>query len=67
MILYTKESCPMCNVVKMKLDNAGIEYEVNQNETEQEALGIDMLPVAKVNRELLAFKQILNYIEEVAK
>lgn len=67
MILYTKESCPMCNVVKMKLDNAGIEYEVNQNETEQEALGIDMLPVAKVNGELLAFKQILNYIEEVAK
>lgn len=68
MILYTKDNCPMCNVIKMKLDNVKIKYEINQNEKEMEELGIDMLPVLKTDEgKLLPFKQILSYIEEVTK
>lgn len=68
MILYTKDGCPMCNVIKMKLDNARIKYEINQNEKEMEELGIDMIPVLKTDKgNLLSFKEILGYIEEVTK
>lgn len=27
MILYTKRHCLQCNIVKMRLDNAGVKYE----------------------------------------
>lgn len=68
MTLYTKLDCPLCSVVKLKLDNANIKYDISLNEKEMEELGIDMLPVLKTDEgNLLPFKEILNYIGEVAK
>ncbi len=68
MTLYTKLDCPLCSVAKLKLDNAGIKYDVSLNEKEMEELGIDMLPVLKTDDgKLLPFKEILNYIGEVTK
>lgn len=68
MTLYTKLDCPLCSVVKLKMDNAGIEYDASLNEAEMEELGIDMLPVLKTDDgRLLSFKEIINYIGEVTK
>ena len=66
MTLYTKTDCPLCNVVKVKMVQAGIEYETCMNEDKMNELNIDRLPVLQLdNGELLEFKAILNYIEEV--
>lgn len=68
MTLYTKLDCPLCSVVRLKLDNAGIKYDVSLDEKEMEALGIDMLPVLKTDENiLLPFKKIIDYIGEVTK
>lgn len=68
MTLYTKLDCPLCSVVKLKLDNAGIKYNISLDEKEMEELKIDMLPVLKTDEgKLLPFKEILNYITEVTK
>ena len=43
MTIYSKSTCPNCKALKMKLDKAGIQYTVNENEEEQAALGIKSL------------------------
>lgn len=61
--LYTL-NCPICKVVKQKLDDAGIEYEVCTDTDEMTLLGIDTLPVLCVAGNLLHAKQIYDYIRE---
>ena len=58
MILYTTETCPMCKIAKAKLDAAGIEYTICQDENKMSELGIEILPVAEINGKIFNFKQI---------
>lgn len=62
-ILYTL-NCPICKVVKQKLDDANIEYEVCTDTDKMASLGIDTLPVLSVDGKLLHAKQIYEYIRE---
>ena len=65
MVLYTKQDCPLCSVIKVKLGIAEIPYETCTSEEKMEELGIDPLPVLVLDDGTkLGFKQILNYIEE---
>lgn len=64
MVLYTKKECPLCTVAKLKLNNAGIVYEMCTDEATMESLGIDQLPVLILDDGThLAFKQIVDYAE----
>lgn len=66
MTLYTKTDCPLCNVVKVKMAQANIDYINSFDEEKMNELNIDRLPVLQLdNGELLEFRAILNYIEEV--
>lgn len=64
MILYTTPTCPKCKVVKMKLDQAGLEYTVNQDIDAMQALGISSVPVLQHEGSLLAFNDIIKFIKE---
>lgn len=65
MVLYTKHDCPLCNVVKVKLAQTNLQYEISMDENRMEELQLDRLPVLELDDgTLLEFKQILNYIEE---
>lgn len=55
-ILYST-GCPKCNVMKKKLDNAGISYIVNSNVDDMQKLGITQVPVLSVNGDLKPFKE----------
>ena len=66
MILFTKENCPLCKMAKTKLNAANIDFTECSDENIMEELGIDMLPVAKINDELLGISQILELIKEKA-
>lgn len=43
--VYSSSTCPKCKVLKMKLDKLGIVYNVNENISEMEKLGIKSLPM----------------------
>lgn len=44
-ILFTKTDCPLCAVVKTKLNAAQIEYTNCMDEEEMDKLNIEQLPV----------------------
>lgn len=60
-ILYST-GCPLCKVLKSKLDEKGIAYEENNSIDEMQALGITQVPMLKVNEELYAFKQAVDWV-----
>ena len=65
MILYTKQGCPLCSVVKVKLNAFGIPYESETNMEKMLAMGFKTLPILQLDDgTLLQFKEILNYIAE---
>lgn len=63
MILYST-GCPRCGVLKRKLDEKGISYEVCSDTVKMTEKGIEYIPMLEVNGELLNFKDALKYIEE---
>lgn len=62
-ILYST-GCPKCNVLKKKLDAAGIDYTEENNIKIMEELGIDAVPVLKVGNKMLSYIEAVNYINE---
>lgn len=60
-ILYTT-GCPRCTVLKKKLDEKGVEYEQNTNTEDMLAVGIDEVPVLKVNDKLLNFAEAVKWV-----
>ena len=65
MILYTKQGCPLCSVVKVKLNTFGIPYKNETNMEKMLAMGFKTLPILQLDDgTLLQFKEILNYIAE---
>ena len=56
--------CPKCNVLKKKLNNAGINYVEVTDINIMEELGIDAVPVLKVNDKMLSYIDAVKYINE---
>jgi hypothetical protein len=55
-------------MLKLKLDNAGIEYTVNENIEEMEKLGIKSLPHLQLDDgTLLNFGEAIKFVRAVAK
>lgn len=54
-VLYTKADCPMCSILKSKLDFAGIQYSEFTDEVKMLDMGINTLPVLEMSGEKLYF------------
>ena len=68
MTIYSKSTCPNCKALKMKLDKAGIQYAVNENEKEQAALGIKSLPYLQLDDgTLLGMGDAVKYVNALIK
>ena len=65
MTLYTKEDCPRCDMLKMKLKSKNIDYEEVTDESVIESLGIDFLPVLQVDGELLELGKANDFINSL--
>ena len=57
MTIYTSEGCPRCTVLKMKLDKAGIKYDVCQDMDIMKEKGIKSIPVIEFKGEMLSFSK----------
>lgn len=60
-ILYST-GCPKCKILKKKLAEKNIDYTENQNVEEMVALGIDQVPVLKINGAVMKFKEAIEWV-----
>lgn len=61
--LYTTH-CPRCNILAIKLDEAGIQYEINEDVDEMINLGLHSAPALKVDEKVLNFTEAIHWIGE---
>ena len=65
MILHTI-GCPLCDVLKEKLESKKITFEINTDEDKMAQLGITQVPVLQIdNGELLEFSAANKYINNL--
>ena len=62
-ILYST-GCPKCNVLKAKLDNKNIKYDVVSNVDIIMSKGISTVPVLEIDEQLLEFKKAVDWVNE---
>jgi len=62
-ILYST-NCPRCMVLEKKLNNAGINYSINDNVEEMLALGFMEAPILMVDGKAMNFKEANDWIGE---
>lgn len=62
-ILYST-GCPKCRVLKTKLDKKNINYIENNNVEEMLELGFDLLPVLKVDNDIMNFTEANDWINK---
>lgn len=64
-ILYSKDDCPRCDMLKTKLNAKGIEFKEVKDITVIEQLGIDFLPVLNVGGVLMELSKANDYINSL--
>ena len=57
-------NCPRCVVLEKKLQNAGIDYSINDNVEEMLSLGFMEAPILMVDRKAMSFKEANDWIGE---
>lgn len=63
-IILFSTGCPKCNVLKKKLNAAGIEYDEVNDVDAMNKLGIDSVPMLKVDDKLLSYIDAVKYIND---
>lgn len=61
-VIFYSTHCPKCKVLEIKLNQAKIPYEENDNVEEMQALGIKTAPALKVDDQLLDFSSAIKWI-----
>ena len=63
MILHTT-GCAKCKVLKRKLDDAGVHYDINEDVAEMRALGLLSAPALSVDGEILDFSAACRWADD---
>lgn len=61
-VTFYSTGCPKCNVLKRKLDGAGIEYDVVSDTDEMLKLGMKSAPALRVDGEILEFAKAIEWV-----
>lgn len=62
-VMYST-GCPQCKVLKTKLDNAGVEYDVVTDTDIMIEKGFTSVPVLEVDNEVMTFSQAIKWVKE---
>lgn len=62
--VYSKVGCPKCRVLKMKLEQKGIEYKECQDMEKMIGMGFMSLPMLEIDGKILTFEEAVKYINE---
>lgn len=63
-ILYST-GCPMCSVLKKKLDAKNVDYIENNSVEDMNRKGIEQVPVLESNGEILDFKKAIAWVNSL--
>ena len=63
-ILYST-GCPKCKVLKAKLDNKGIKYEIVDDVDEMLRLDISTVPCLGVDENIMNFKESVDWVNSM--
>lgn len=67
-IIFYSTGCPRCRILKKKLDEKGIHYEICSDEEHMTGLGLTEVPALGIKGRLYSFREAvewLNHIEGV--
>ena len=62
--IYSKEGCPRCRVLKMKLEQKGLEYTDCKDVEKMTEMGLKSLPVMEMDGTLYTFEKAVKLINE---
>lgn len=63
-IIMYSTGCPQCQVLKRKLDSAGVEYETVTDTKLMIRKGFSAVPVLEIDGECLSFAQAMKWVKE---
>lgn len=63
-ILYTTH-CPICEMLKSKLEEKHIKYVENTNVEEMKMLGLNTVPALSVDNEILGAKDAIDFLNKI--
>ena len=61
--LYTT-GCPMCKVLKSKLDSSGLDYDVIDDLDKMIELGFQSAPILDVDGTIMTFQEAVKWVNE---
>ena len=67
MVVLYSTGCPQCNVLKKKLDDAGVKYVLETDTTIIEKKGFMAAPVLEVDGEMMTFKPAIDWVKQRAE
>ena len=62
MIKLYSTHCPQCKTLEIKLDRAGIEYEICNDKEAMAALGLKAAPALDIGDQILNFSQAVKWV-----
>lgn len=62
-VIFYTVGCPVCKMVKAKLDRAGIKYESCTDTEKMLALGFHSVPMLQVDDQMLTSAEAMKWIE----
>ena len=62
MVTMYSTGCPRCEVLKKRLEQKGIEFEINNSVERMLSLGINDVPVLDVEGKLLPFAEAVKWV-----
>lgn len=65
-VLYST-GCPQCNVLKKKLDDAGVQYEVENDVETMLAKGFSAAPMLEVDGEVMNLRKAFAWLNEIQR
>lgn len=63
--IYSKVGCPKCKVLKMKLEQKGLEYTDCQDTEKMISMGLKSLPVLAVDDKMMKFEEAVKYVNNL--
>ena len=64
MVTLYSTGCPKCSVLKKKLEQKGIQFDICINVDKMQSLGINQLPALSVDDKLLNFAEAIKWVGE---
>ena len=62
MIVLYSTNCPKCKVLEKKLQDANIDFTINNDVSEMVAMGFMEAPILKANEKFMNFKEAVDWI-----